>query len=111
MSYKVVKDSLGNIIAYGPNEASYSPLVGEGCTLDTIGELPVLSSAKKKSAELTALAVKFKVDDVVLQMRWLAASVVDGDTEVAKKAAIAEDRLALSAQFKIDTLAIIAKYA
>jgi len=111
MSYKVVKDSLGNIIAFGPDEPGYVPAIGVGCTLELLEELPIVSPAKKKSAELVALSTKFQADDVVLQMKWLAASVVDGDTEVTKKAAIAEDRLALSAQFKLDKLAIIDKYA
>jgi len=40
MSYKIVKDSDGRVIAFGPNEEAYEPFVAKGCSLEIVEEAP-----------------------------------------------------------------------
>jgi hypothetical protein len=57
MTYKVVRDSENNVVAYGPNDNNYEPIVEEGQTLviedseptlpDSIPQLVTMAQARK----------------------------------------------------------------
>lgn len=44
MSYKIVKDAAGVIIAFGPDTDDYVPTVEEGNVLEIVSELPELAA-------------------------------------------------------------------
>lgn len=50
MSYKVVRDANGNVMAYGPNNEHYDPTVGLGQTLYIEDSQPARSHAEKFKA-------------------------------------------------------------
>lgn len=51
MLYKYVKDSLGRVIACGPNKDSYQPVVPEGGTLEYSDEWQVAKHPAEWDAE------------------------------------------------------------
>ena len=42
MSYKIVANSAGELICYGPNDGMYEPGIPHGCTLSIVDILPPL---------------------------------------------------------------------
>jgi len=111
MSYKVVKDSNGNIIAFGPNEDSYEPVAGIGQILSIVNVLPTKTNAQLMAEELVALADEYKETTTQLQLSWLAAVVNDGATEEAKKQIVVDSMTATKAKYISDVAAVKSKYA
>lgn len=83
MSYKVVKNQSGDVIAFGPNDDNYAPIVGEGCTLELVEQMPAPAFLQLKAEKLA----KFRADrlamlDVVSGMGW--AALTAGDTATSQ---------------------------
>lgn len=54
MSYKIVKNSAGDVIAFGPNCEEFSPSVNDGEFLSVVEELPVTQQPNPRIAEIKA---------------------------------------------------------
>lgn len=59
MSYKVVRNTVGDVVAFGPNEDSYSPMIKTGEVLNIENEQPLpdtQAETDKAAARASALA-------------------------------------------------------
>lgn len=56
MSYKVVRNSNGDIVAFGPNDDNYEPTVKEGEDLTIEDNAPVLESSPEEIIEAAKLS-------------------------------------------------------
>lgn len=69
MTYKIVKNAAGDVVAFGPNDENYEPMLKDGETLtiesDKVGE----DLVKEFQAKLAAAADKAAADKAALLER------------------------------------------
>ena len=116
MSYKVVKHSSGNVIAFGPDGDQYAPTVGLGQTQQTLTENELAAALAKpniqlKTEELAALAAWRKDGMDALSRSWVDISVTGGAMELDRKALLQADITDLKSEYAAKKAEIIAKYA
>jgi len=70
MSFKIVTDSQGNIVAYGQNDDNYAPSVPQGCTLSTVAALPQITKTPEQVAQELESAVDRHIDSVAKADKW-----------------------------------------
>lgn len=68
MTFKVVKDNLGNVICYGPNDGNYEPVVPQGCILSIEQLIPSASPEEQK--ESISNAIQKMLDDKAKTLRY-----------------------------------------
>lgn len=55
MSYKIVSNAAGDVVAFGPNDSNYEPTVPAGYTLSVVGSLPPPPLSEVKATKLAQL--------------------------------------------------------
>jgi len=67
MSYKVVRNSLGKVLAFGPDDDNYDPAIAGDCSLHIEDDEPALIPDQKKLAadQINALESKHLLPRVV----------------------------------------------
>ncbi len=67
MNYKVVKNSYGVVVAWGPNDEHYAPTIAAGCTLE-LSDTPPDAPAKTKAQKIADLLAPYKLERISIQM-------------------------------------------
>ena len=55
MTYKIVKNAAGDVVAFGPNDSNYEPTIPAGHTLVVVGSLPPPPLSEVKATKLAQL--------------------------------------------------------
>jgi hypothetical protein len=75
MTYKVVRNTVGDVVAFGPNEDSYSPMIKTGEVLNIENEQPLPDTQAEDDKAAARASALTKLADLGLTEAEVAAII------------------------------------